>query len=109
MAGAKSAFFNPLIVNPGSYDVYVAWGPANNRRYPITHRVCHTAGISEYLIGQSTTADEWISLGRHVFAAGTSGYAEVCNANIDESGSMYAAAVKFVPVAVVSVADWEIY
>jgi hypothetical protein len=107
VAGAKSAFFTPVLPSPGAYQVHVAWGAGGNRRDPVTYSVSHAGGVTQYFVNQAATANEWFVLGTHTFAAGNSGYVEISNADIDVSGSMYAAAARFVPVSAASVADWK--
>ena len=107
VAGAKSAFFRPEIANPGLYEVFISWGPGVNRRSPIMCRVSGAAGAPVYPVDQSATADVWLSLGAHSFASGNAGFVEMNNSGVDESGSMYAAAAKFVPVAAASGSGWE--
>lgn len=96
VAGLKEASFAPNIIYAGPYEVFVAWPAGPNRRATILHRVIHTQGTTEFNLDQSQTANVWVSLGTFSFAAGNAGRVVVSNASIDESGSMYAAAAKFV-------------
>jgi hypothetical protein len=109
VVGAKSALFRPMLTAPGQYEVFVAWGAGVNRRSPIMYTVQSAGGAPVYPVDQAATANTWVSLGTHTFAAGNAGYVEVSNSSVDVSGSMYAAAAKIVPVATASVAGWELY
>lgn len=104
VAGAKSAKFKPYFAQGGSYAVSVAWGAGGNRKNPITHRVVHVGGSEVFQIDQTSTANEWVSLGIFEFNAGDSGYVEITNENIDVSGNMYAGAAKFEPLSRMD--DW---
>jgi hypothetical protein len=106
VAGTKAAQFTPLITNPGEYSVYVAWGAGSNRRNPITYKVTHTGGIDETHLDQAAVANQWVLLGTYTFTAGTSGYVEVSNEDIDVAGNMFAAGAMFEPVASEKVSEW---
>lgn len=95
VAGLKVAIFRPVLGLSGLYEVSVAWGPGGNRRNPITHTVVDADGLTTYALDQSATANEWVSLGRHRFEAGSGGHVAVSNENIDTAGSMYTGAVRF--------------
>ena len=79
VAGEKSAFFRPEIVNPGPYEVFISWGPGANRRSPIMCRVSGSGGAPAYPVDQSATADVWVSIGADSFAAGNAGFVEMSN------------------------------
>lgn len=97
VAGAKRATVAPDFPAAGDYKVYVAWGAGSLRRSPITYHVNHADGSDTFQLDQTATADEWIQLGTdpYHFDQGTSGSVVMTNENVDVSGSMYAAAVKF--------------
>lgn len=98
VAGLKKANFTPTLTAPGQWHVYATWPAAINRRGPILHRVVHAGGVAEIDVDQAGQADMWYDLGAYTFNAGTGGYVQVSNENIDLSGSMYAGAVRFVKV-----------
>lgn len=104
LAGAKWAKFKPYFAQGGSYAVSVAWGAGGNRRSPITHRVVHAGGSEVFQIDQTSTANEWVSLGIFEFNTGDEGYVEITNENIDVSGSMFTGAAKFEPLS--RLGDW---
>ena len=110
VAESKSASFTPDFATPTFCDVYIAWGAAGSRRSPITYKVTSTTGTQPYLIDQTSTADQWVLLGRHSFAAGSGGNVTMSNEDIDVSGNMYSAAVKFVPVALpAGITEYQLY
>ena len=108
VAGIKRAYFNPVLVNGGQYNVYVAWPAGSNRQNLITYKVFYSGGSTEVHLDQTSTANVWVSLGQYNFNAGSSGYVEVSNEDIDVSGSMYTAGVMFEPVAL-EIRDWSLY
>ena len=110
VVGSKSATAAPNFPGEGNYKVYVAWGAGSNRRNPITYKVNHAGGTSEFLIDQSAISNVWIQLGTgdFFFNTGYGGTVVMTNEDIDESGSMYAGAFKFEFVPS-TVENWMIY
>lgn len=110
VAGAKTSTTAPNFPGAGEYKVYVAWGAGSNRRNPITYKVNHAAGQSEFQIDQSAVSNVWIQLGTEpfYFNSGYSGSVVISNEDIDISGSMYAGAVKFEFVES-AVDEWTLY
>lgn len=109
VAGAKAATFRPLLAGAGQYEVSIAWGAGVNRRSPIMCMVSGSGGAPVYPVDQAATANAWVSLGTHGFAAGNGGFVELNNSGVDETGSMYAAAARFTPVPAAFVPDWQLY
>ncbi|MBX7244635.1 MAG: phosphodiester glycosidase family protein [Candidatus Sumerlaeaceae bacterium] len=111
VAGAKSCTWAPLFPSTGQYRVFVAWGAGSSRRNPITYKVNHAGGTSEYLIDQSAIANQWIQLGSgpFTFNAGAGGNVVMSNEDVDVSGSMYAGPAKFEFVPPAAVDDWQLY
>lgn len=97
VAGSKKATVAPVFPDAGFYKVYVTWGAGSSRRNPVTYHVNHSKGTETFQLDQIATANEWVQLGTspYYFEKGTSGSVEMTNEDIDVSGSMYAAAVKF--------------
>jgi hypothetical protein len=111
VAGAKSATIAPSFPRTGNYNVYVAWGAGSNRRNPITFKVNHSSGTSEFHVDQTAASNVWVRLGSapFPFAAGIGGTVVMSNEDIDVSGSMYISAVKFEHVPDAEVRDWMLY
>ncbi|MGI8906546.1 MAG: phosphodiester glycosidase family protein [Candidatus Sumerlaeaceae bacterium] len=97
VAGAKSATYTPDFAEQTTCGVFVTWGNGGSRRNPVTYEVIDANGTTKYLVDQTGTPNVWQRLGAHTFYAGTSGYVRVSNSDIDASGSMYSAAVRFDP------------
>lgn len=97
VAGNKHATVAPDFPEDAFYNVYVAWGAGSNRRDRVTYHVNQPGQTTTFLIDQTATANEWVRLGTApwFFEKGYSGSVVMTNENIDESGSMYAGAVKF--------------
>ncbi len=108
-AGYKAAQFTPVIARPGRYAVAATWGAGTTRQYPITFRVRHMLGEEKILIDQRATANAWVELGTYEFGPGDSGFVEINNGDIDASGNMYIAAVRFVRLAESPAGHWAIY
>jgi hypothetical protein len=102
VAESKSATYRPDFSTSTLADVYVTWGAGGSRRSPITYKVTGTTGTATLLIDQTATANTWVSLGRYSFAAGQGGNVTMSNENIDVSGNMFSAAVKFDLVPAIS-------
>lgn len=100
VAGAKSATFTPDFAQPTQCGVFVTWGNGGSRRDPITYEVIDANGTTRYLVDQTGTPNQWLRLGIHTFNAGNAGFVRVSNSDINVSGNMYSAAVKFDPDAV---------
>jgi hyaluronate lyase len=98
-----------MITDAGDFKVSVAWGAGSNRRSPITYKVYHADGVAEIHLDQASVANEWVSLGTYTFEAGSSGYVEMNNEDIDVSGSMFAGGALFEPVAPAGVCNWRFY
>ncbi|CAN5513056.1 hypothetical protein BH09SUM1_BH09SUM1_16930 [soil metagenome] len=96
VAGLKVATFRPVIVVPGDYEIFAAWGAGTNRRSPISYLVTGADGAAETHLDQSATANEWITLGIHALAAGSGGSVQMSNKDVNVSGSVYTAGVRFV-------------
>jgi len=108
-AGAKSAFFRPSITLAGAYKVSIAYGNGGSlARNPVTYEVFSAGAPQEVLVNQTQNANTWVELGTFTFAAGTAGYVEMSNEDIDLSGNMYAAAARF-ELLNSAVEDWSMY
>lgn len=100
VVGLREAFFEPNFPAAGTYKVEVAWPTAAHQRAPVTYTVRHGADPDDpqetrTLIDQTENANTWVPLGTFEFDAGESGFVRISNEDIDESGSMYAGAVRF--------------
>ena len=95
VAGIKRATFGPDFPLAGQWRVYVTWPGAPNRRSPILYRVSHAGGVTDIDVDQTINENTWFHLGEFSFGSGFGGSVRISNDNIDESGSMYASAVKF--------------
>jgi hypothetical protein len=109
VAGLKKATFQPNLAQGGQYKVWATWPAAANRRSNITYNVKHQSGISSVRVDQSATANEWVLIGTYQFTAGSDGYVQVSNENIDISGSMYAGAIKFELITPSATENWINY
>jgi len=110
VAGAKSAFYTPFIPLAGLYDVFVSWPSGGNSRNPITYNVIINAGVVDHiLVDQSSNANTWQKLGTYDLPEGQNASVELCNEDIDMSGSMYAGPVKFIPLSAVEMDGWHVY
>ncbi|TBL75242.1 hypothetical protein [Paenibacillus thalictri] len=75
----SKARWTPAVPSSGSYDVYI-WYPANgNRATDAPYTVVYNGGSQTYLVDQTANGSQWIKLGTHSFAAGSSGYIELTN------------------------------
>ncbi|MBX3730600.1 MAG: phosphodiester glycosidase family protein [Candidatus Sumerlaeia bacterium] len=107
VAGLKRAQFRPIL-NAGTYNVYVAWPAAGNRRANITYIVNHAGGQHTQLLDQTQNANTWVLLGTYAFNTGNDGSIEVNNSSVDLSGSFYTAGAMLEPMTSV-VNDWSLY
>lgn len=98
VAGLKSATFTPDFAPGGTYTVYGTWPASSSARSPILYRIAHAGGITDVDVDQTLNVDSWVNLGTYDFDGGTNGSVRISNEHINESGSMYASAVKFVRV-----------
>lgn len=95
--------WRPALTENGNYNVYVklpVGGISNATDAVFT--VYYDGGSKAYTLNQKTTNGQWILLGKHPFAAGTSGYVEVTNR---ATGVVVADAVMWVNENVVPVLD----
>jgi hypothetical protein len=98
VAGLKAAVFEPVIASSGQYRVYATWPAHASARNPILYQVTHADGVAEIDVDQNQNADTWFELGEYRFMVGGSAAVRLSNEHIDESGSMFASAVRFVQV-----------
>lgn len=92
---AGSTFrWKPNVPANGSYEVFAWWTYHTNRSSNVPYRVRHSGGTDTVIVNQRDrgTAAQWVSLGVHDFAAGTTGYVEVSS----ENGQASADAIKLV-------------
>ena len=95
--GLKTATVTPALSFPGFYNVYVTWGAGSDRCDSITFHVNHGSITETFLIDQSSGANAWVQLGTEefYFKEGNEGSVVMTNEDINVSGYMYIAAVKF--------------
>ena len=98
VAGLKAAVFEPVIASSGRYRVYATWPAHASARNPILYQVAHADGVTEIDVDQTQNPNTWFDLGEYRFAAGGAASVRLSNEHIDESGSMFASAVRFVQV-----------
>lgn len=97
--GTKRAIFRPNFARSGTYRVYVAYGDGGRyARDGVTCKVTDARGTSGYKLDQTRNANTWVLLGTHVFHEGQEGFVLISNEELNLSGNMYVAAVKFEPV-----------
>ncbi len=99
VAGLKAAVFEPVIPSPGQYRVYATWPTHSLTRNPIFYRITHADGVAELDVDQTQNANTWFDLGEYRLTAGSGTAVRLSNEHTDESGSMFASAVRFVQVS----------
>jgi hypothetical protein len=99
--GTKSVRFTPAISLAGTYEVFARWTAASNRSSQVPIDINYNGGSTTVTVNQRVNGSQWVSLGIHSFAAGTSG--NVVVRNTAANGIVVADAVKFIktlPVAI---------
>ena len=91
---AKSVRFRPNLPRAGRWEVYARWSSHSNRASNAPYDVIDAQGQTTTVCNQRTNGGKWISLGRHVFKAGTGG--SVLLRNDNTNGYVIADAVKWV-------------
>ncbi|MFH1500110.1 MAG: cellulase family glycosylhydrolase [Verrucomicrobiota bacterium] len=94
--GAKSVVFTPDIPVAGDYEVFTRWTSDNNRATNVPISVTSTTGTTSAEFDQQIDGGQWISLGVHAFAQGTTGLVTI--GTTATNGYVIADAVRFVRI-----------
>lgn len=96
IVGLKEGTWTANLPVAGSYEVFVTWGTATNRKPGIPHTVTYNGGSNTVLVDQTATQNVWVSLGEYDFLAGEgNATVMISNEGVNVSGSMYANTAKF--------------
>lgn len=95
--GSSEVIYRPNISSEGMYEVYVIWNSDTSRASNVPITIKSANGAETIYVNQRNQGGQWVSLGRHYFNSGTTGYVKISNAGTN--GYVIADAVAFAPAS----------